>query len=78
MKSFFIPHNNIYPSLIKVNFIGTSSVVLRKDSLSTDDKFFEELKKYYQDLNKGVDPNKQTATDRFAVLGRSFVASSSG
>lgn len=28
----------------------------------------EELKKYYQDLNKGVDPNKQTATDKFAMF----------
>ncbi len=32
----------------------------------------EELKKYYQDLNKGVDPNKQTATDKIALFFRNL------
>jgi hypothetical protein len=33
----------------------------------------EELKKYYEDLNKGVDPSKQTVTDRVAMFFRSLV-----
>ena len=28
----------------------------------------EELVKYYEDLNKGIDPNKRTATDRVAIF----------
>lgn len=34
----------VHPALIRVNFIGTSSVVLRKSSLSAADKFDESLR----------------------------------
>ena len=34
----------------------------------------EELKKYYEDLNKGVDPNKQTVTDRIAFFFKNLAA----
>ncbi len=34
----------------------------------------EELKKYYEDLNKGVDPNKQTVTDRVAYFFKNLAA----
>ena len=34
----------------------------------------EELKKYYEDLNKGVDPNKQTLTDRVANFFKNLAA----
>lgn len=40
----FIESQKIYPALVKVNFIGTSSVVLRKSSLSALDVFNESLK----------------------------------
>ncbi|RYG20353.1 MAG: glycosyltransferase family 2 protein [Chitinophagaceae bacterium] len=39
-----IPARKIYPALVKVNFVGTSSVVLRKSSLSVSDVFNEDLK----------------------------------
>ena len=34
----------------------------------------EELKKYYEDLNKGVDPNKQTVTDKIAFFFKNLAA----
>lgn len=40
----FIDSKNLYPALVKVNFIGTSSVGLRKSALSAADKFNEDLK----------------------------------
>ena len=33
----------------------------------------EELKKYYEDLNKGIDPSKQTVTDRVAMFFKNLV-----
>lgn len=33
----------------------------------------EELKKYYEDLNKGVDPTKQTVTDKIALFFKNLV-----
>lgn len=43
-ESFFISAKKIYAALIYENFIGTSSVVLRKSALSSSDIFNEELK----------------------------------
>lgn len=43
-KASIIEAEAIFSSLIKVNFIGTSSVVLRRSALSTDDRFNEDLK----------------------------------
>lgn len=43
-ESAFIESKNLYPALVKVNFIGTSSVGLRKSALSAADKFNEDLK----------------------------------
>lgn len=40
----FIKKDVLYPALVKVNFIGTSSVVLRKSALSIDDQFNENLR----------------------------------
>lgn len=40
----FIAAEQLYASLIHLNFIGTSSVALRRASLSTFDRFNEELK----------------------------------
>ncbi|QMS84332.1 hypothetical protein [Candidatus Xianfuyuplasma coldseepsis] len=34
----------------------------------------EELKKYYEDLNKGIDPNKLTVTDKVAIFFRNLVS----
>lgn len=42
--SHFISASVIHPALVKVNFIGTSSVVLRRSALMEADKFNESLK----------------------------------
>jgi len=49
-----------------------------KDNKQLDDFFKksneepEQLKKYYEDLNKGIDPNKQTIYDRVAFFFKNF------
>lgn len=44
-KSFhLLPAEKVSPALVRVNFIGTSSVVLRKSALAPSDRFNESLK----------------------------------
>jgi glycosyltransferase involved in cell wall biosynthesis len=43
-KSIFLDSKTVYEALIRVNFIGTSSVVLRKNALKAHDIFNEDLK----------------------------------
>ncbi|PUA27570.1 MAG: hypothetical protein B0W54_13475 [Cellvibrio sp. 79] len=40
----YLPADKVNPALIKVNFVGTSGVVLRKNSLQISDRFDEALK----------------------------------
>ncbi len=44
------------------------------DFFKRSDKEPDELKKYYEDLNKGVDPNKQTNTDKVAFFFKNLAA----
>lgn len=41
---FILQANDIYSALIKTNFIGTSSVALRKSAIDENDRFGEEFK----------------------------------
>ena len=41
---YMIPANLLYPALVKINFIGTSSVALRRKALSIDNRFNEKLR----------------------------------
>jgi len=43
-KAYFIKASKLFPAVVKSNFIGTSSVVLRSASLTEPDRFDESLK----------------------------------
>lgn len=43
-KAYYLTSNEFLPAIVKVNFVGTSSVVLRKSVLTASDRFDEKLK----------------------------------
>lgn len=43
-KAYYLTSNELLPTIVKTNFIGTSSVALRKSALVADERFDEGLK----------------------------------